>query len=156
MSRKKGQTYQVFNVVKIHIIEHCFYLDFTMGRYKFCDSEYIVRGSNSKVNTDMTFALARDVRDALLEFADTRGNVFMIKHTKDHYPKIRLASGIEEFTFRWMRNLSVNALSTMDASLGDLTALLLGHNDSSTIKKYLSLQRERQEQGIQMIFQQNY
>ncbi len=89
----------------------------------------------------MTFALARDVRDALLEFVDTRGNVFMIKHTKDHYPKIRLISGIEEFTFHWMRNLSVSALSAMGASLGDLTALL-GHNDSSTLKKYLSLQRE--------------
>jgi integrase len=107
----------------------------------FETNEYIVRGSNSKVNTDMTFALARDVRDALLEFVDTRGNVFMIKHTKDHYPKIRLISGIEEFTFHWMRNLSVSALSAMGASLGDLTALL-GHNDSSTLKKYLSLQRE--------------
>ena len=109
----------------------------------FCEvySEYIVRGSNSKVNTDMTFALARDIKEALLEFQDTRGNVFMIKHTKDHYPKIRLVSGIEEFTFHWMRNLSVSALSAMGASLGDLTALL-GHNDSSTLKKYLSLQRE--------------
>lgn len=107
----------------------------------FNSNEYTVRGSNSKVNTDMTFSLPLDVREALLEFQSTNGNVFNIKHTKDHYPKIRLVSGIDEFTFHWMRNLSVSALSSMGASLGDLTAML-GHTDSSTLKKYLSLQRE--------------
>lgn len=107
----------------------------------FNDNSYIVRGSNSKVNTDMKFALPRDVREALLEFVSDSGNVFHIKHTKDHYPKIRLLSGIDDFSFHWMRNLAVSALSAMGASLGDLTALL-GHNDSGTLKKYLSLQRQ--------------
>ena len=104
-------------------------------------NEYIVRGSNSKVNTDMTFSLPSDVGEALLEFQSNSGNVFNIKHTKDHYPKIRLVSGIEEFTFHWMRNLAVSALSSMGADLTHLTAML-GHTDGSTLKKYLSLQRE--------------
>lgn len=104
-------------------------------------NEYTVRGSNSKVNTDMTFALPADVREALLEFKDTLGPVFNIKHTKDHYPKIRLVSGIEEFTYHWMRNLAVSALSSTGVDLTHLTAML-GHTDSSTLKKYLSLQRE--------------
>lgn len=107
----------------------------------FKNNSYIIRGSNSKVNTDMNFALPSDVREALLEFVTDSENVFHIKHVKDHYPKIRLLSGIDDFSFHWMRNLSVSALSAMGASLGDLTALL-GHNDSSTLKKYLSLQRE--------------
>ena len=104
-------------------------------------NEYTVRGTNSKVNTDMTFTLATDIREALLEFQDIQGSVFNIKHTKDHYPKIRLVSGIEEFTFHWMRNLAVSALSTMGVDLTHLTAML-GHTDGSTLKKYLSLQRE--------------
>ncbi len=58
-----------------------------------------------------------------------------------HYDKIRLITGIEEFSFHWMRNLSVSALSSMGASLTDLTAML-GHQDSGTLKKYLSLQRD--------------
>lgn len=107
----------------------------------FTNNEYTVRGSNSKVNTDMGFALPADVREALLEFQDTRGSIFQIKHTKEHYPKIRLVSGIEEYTFHWMRNLAVSALSSMGADLTHLTAML-GHTDSSTLKKYLSLQRE--------------
>lgn len=106
----------------------------------FEQNEYTVRGSNSKVNTDMIFALPLDVKQALLEFQDTQGQVFNIKHTKEHYPKIRLVSGIEEFTFHWMRNLAVSALSSMGADLTHLTAML-GHTDSSTLKKYLSLQR---------------
>jgi len=107
----------------------------------FNDNSYIVRGSNSKVNTDMKFTLPVDIREALLEFTSSNGNVFHIKHVKDHYPKVRLLSGIDDFSFHWMRNLAVSALSAMGASLGDLTALL-GHNDSGTLKKYLSLQRE--------------
>jgi integrase len=106
----------------------------------FNSSEYTIRGTNSKVNTDMTFSLTSDVKDALLEFNATSGNVFNIKHTKDHYPKIRLVSGIEEFTFHWMRNLAVSALSSRGVDLTHLTAML-GHTDSSTLKKYLSLQR---------------
>jgi len=89
----------------------------------------------------MTFALPADVREALLEFQDIKGAVFNIKHTKEHYSKIRLVSGIQEYNYHWMRNFAVSALSSMGADLTHLTAML-GHTDSSTLKKYLSLQRE--------------
>ncbi len=107
----------------------------------FNTNTYIIRGENSKVNTDMTFDLPVDVRDALLEFQSSSGKVFNVKLVERYYSKIRLLTGIEEFTYHWMRNLSVSALSSMGIDLTHLTAML-GHTDSSTLKKYLSLQRE--------------
>lgn len=105
------------------------------------NNQYTVRGKNSKINTDMTFSLASDVKDALLELKDTEERIFNISEVQHYYKTIREHSDIEEFTFHWMRNLSVSALSSMGADLTHLTAML-GHTDSSTLKKYLSLQRE--------------
>ncbi len=107
----------------------------------FDNDEYTVRGSTSKVNTDMTFKLPTDVREALLEFKDTRGEVFPIKRVDRQYWKIRAVTGIKEFNYHWMRNLSVSALAAMGVDITHLSAML-GHTDSGTIKKYLSLQRE--------------
>lgn len=107
----------------------------------FDNNEYIVRGKNSKVNIDMKFTLPSDVKKALLTFQAMSGNVFHIKHTKDHYPKIRLLSGLDEFTFHWMRNLAVSALSAQGVDSTHLSAML-GHTDTATVKQYLSLQRE--------------
>ena len=107
----------------------------------FSTNTYIIRGENSKVNTDMLFTLPIDVKEALSEFQDTTGKVFNVKVVYRHYEKIRLMTGINEFSYHWMRNLSVSALSAMGADLTHLTAML-GHTDSSTLKKYLSLQRE--------------
>lgn len=107
----------------------------------FDNNEYIVRGNNSKVNTDMRFTLPADVKDALNEFKDTTGNIFTIKHVKDHYPKLRILTGIEEFSFHWMRNLAVSALSAHGVDATHLSAML-GHTDTATVKQYLSLQRE--------------
>jgi len=107
----------------------------------FENNTYVIRAENSKVNTDMVFNLPADVNDALLQFKDVTGNVFNVKVVYKHYPKIRLITGLDDFTFHWMRNLSVSALSSMGVDLTHLTAML-GHTDSSTLKKYLSLQRE--------------
>jgi len=107
----------------------------------FANDTYHVKAENSKVNVDMTFALPHDVKDALLEFADNRGNVFNVRHIERHYKKIRKITAIEEFTFHWMRNLSVSALASMGVEITHLSAML-GHTDSGTIRKYLSLQRE--------------
>lgn len=106
----------------------------------FVNNQYRVRGENSKVNTEMVFSLPPDVKDALLEFHGT-GEIFNISEVQHYYKSIREHSGIEEFTFHWMRNLSVSALSSMGVDLTHLTAML-GHTDSATLKKYLSLQRE--------------
>jgi integrase len=102
---------------------------------------YTVRGATSKVNTDMTFALPLDVKEALLEFADVSGDIFPFKSIDRQYYKIRKATGINEFTAHWMRNLSVSALASMGVSATHLSSLL-GHQDGGTIRKYLSLQRE--------------
>ena len=107
----------------------------------FENNTYTVRGATSKVNTDMTFQLPSDVKEALLEFRDTTGKVFNTRSVDRQYWKIRAVTGINEFTFHWMRNLSVSALSSMGVEITHLSAML-GHTDSGTIRKYLSLQRE--------------
>jgi len=107
----------------------------------FNNDTYTIRAETSKVNIDMTFQLPTDVKSALLEFRDTQGKVFTVKNIVQRYHQIREESGIEEFTFHWMRNLSVSALASMGVPVTHLSAML-GHTDSGTIRKYLSLQRE--------------
>ncbi len=107
----------------------------------FDSNTYTVRGHTSKVNADMTFALPSDIKDALLEFCNPSGDVFPFKSIDRQYYKIRGATGIQEFTAHWLRNLAVSALAAKGASVTDLSALL-GHTDAGTIRKYLSLQRE--------------
>lgn len=106
----------------------------------FDNMEYIVRGDTSKVNTDMAFKLPADVASALLEIRDIKGKVFNVKRLDRHHDKIRDYTGIQEFSFHWMRNLAVSALASMGAEITHLSAML-GHTDSGTIRKYLSLQR---------------
>jgi len=107
----------------------------------FENDTYTVRANTSKVNVDMTFQLPPDVKAALLEFRDTSGDVFTVKNIVQRYHQVRKECGIPEFTFHWMRNLSVSALSSMGVEVTHLSAML-GHTDSGTIRKYLSLQRE--------------
>lgn len=162
LSEKKVVTDAVTKYKKLHTTIHNLFLNnphhraiFLFGFYgrrlnevlslswsdvDLINNQYTVRGKNSKINTDMTFSLAPDVKDALLEFTDVDGEIFNISEVQHYYKTIREHSDIEEFTFHWMRNLSVSALSTMGVDLTHLTAML-GHTDSSTLKKYLSLQR---------------
>ena len=89
----------------------------------------------------MTFKLPSDVAEALSHFRSSHGMVFKVKSLDRHHQKIRDYTSINEFSFHWMRNLVVSALAGMGADITHLSAML-GHNDSGTIKKYLSLQRE--------------
>ncbi len=106
----------------------------------FINNQYRIRKEVSKINQDMIYTLPADVKVALQTFADTQGNVFNIEHVIRHYKSIRLISGIDEFTFHWMRNLSVSALSASGVPTVELSAML-GHSDINTLNKYLSLQR---------------
>ena len=107
----------------------------------FTNNKYRVKRENSKVNQDMVFALPIDVKEALLQFVDTKGSIFNINEVNHYYQAIRDISGIQDFTFHWMRNLAVSALAANGADVTHLSAML-GHNDAGTLKKYLSLQRE--------------
>ena len=106
----------------------------------FDNNQYRIKGEVSKVNQDMIFTLPMDVRDALLSFRDTTGDVFAVKQVNRRYKHIRIVSGLQEFTFHWMRNLAVSALSESGVATADLSAML-GHTDINTLNKYLSLQR---------------
>jgi len=107
----------------------------------FIDRTYIVKASSSKVNLDMTFQLTEDIKNVLDRIETVEGNVFHVKQVQRHYEKIRAISGIPDFTFHWLRNLLVSALASKGTDTTHLSAML-GHTDTSTLKKYLSLQRE--------------
>jgi len=116
-------------------------LDLQWNDINFELNTYRVKAESSKVNIDMVFQLPDDVKNALLDFQDNSGRIFNVRHIERHYKKIRKVTDINEFTFHWMRNLSVSALSSMGVEITHLSAML-GHTDSGTIRKYLSLQRE--------------
>lgn len=114
---------------------------------------YIIRKENSKVNTDMVFGLSPKMGFILKElykqkdsewiFSSNRNSSIHMTNLHKYYIKIREATGINQFTFHWMRNLLVSALVGQEGvDISDLSALL-GHNDTGTLKKYLSLQREQ-------------
>lgn len=107
----------------------------------FNNGSYVIRGENSKVDADMQFTLPLDVSEALSYFRDTSGEVFTVKRVETLYKKIRDVSGVSEFSFHWMRNLAVSALSSMGVEATHLSAML-GHTDAGTLRKYLSLQRK--------------
>jgi integrase len=111
----------------------------------FQNNTYRIRKEHSKVRADMIFALPSDIRSALITFQDSTGKVFQIKEVKRYYARIREISGVDEFTFHWMRNLSVSALSTTGVEAIHLSSML-GHQDTATLKKYLTLQRDKSTQ----------
>ena len=128
----------------------------TWGDIDLNNNSYIIRGKNSKVNTDLTFALPNEIEALLVQFKGrsvNSDNVFNIKEAKCHYADIRTKSGIKEFTFHWMRNLSVSALSSMGADVTHLSAML-GHVDGQTLKKYLTLQNEESTKATNAISSQ--
>ena len=102
----------------------------------FVNNQYRVRKEVSKIDTDMIFSLPQDVRVALEQFTNTTGDVFKIKHPKKYYFHIRDISGIKEYSYHWMRNLAVSALSSAGIPSTDLSAML-GHTDVNTLRKYL-------------------
>lgn len=106
----------------------------------FENDQYAVRKEASKVGVDMTLALPGEVKEALMKFKEESGPIFFVKQPKYWYAKIRELSGVEEFSFHWMRNLAVSAMAAKGVSATDLSAML-GHMDAYTLKKYLSLQR---------------
>lgn len=117
--------------------------------------QYQIRGEDNKVNTDMIFQLPDEVAEAFKEmlpdadceyvFSSNIKQGDRIKDVSCHYQGIRDDSGIEEFTFHWMRNLSTSALSSMGVEEVHLSALL-GHTDTSTVRQYLTLQRQASSQ----------
>ena len=106
----------------------------------FPNNQYKIRKEVSKIGQDMIYTLPQDVKKSLEQFADRFGDVFRIREVKRHYKTIRAISGIEEYTYHWMRNLAVSALSASGVPTVELSAML-GHSDINTLNKYLSLQR---------------
>ena len=112
------------------------------------NNKYTIRGINSKVNTDMTFELPSDVKEALVQcehygeyiFCSERDPSRPISEIREHVQKVRAVT-YPEYNFHWMRNLAVSALSSMGVEAIHLSSML-GHTDTATVKQYLSLQRE--------------
>ena len=101
---------------------------------------YRVKAINSKIKADMVFALDQEIADIIEPYKSYVGRVFTIRSVKSFYITIREKTGIKEFTFHYMRNLLVSALASRGVSTTHLSSIL-GHVDTSTLRKYLTLQR---------------
>ncbi len=111
---------------------------------------FAIRASNSKVNALMTFALPRDLYSALIELHALKDGPWVFSargNPANHmtrfsmcYPSIREEAGMPEFHYHLMRNIMVSALAGT-VNTADLSAML-GHTDTATLTKYLTLQRE--------------
>ncbi len=114
----------------------------------FDNNTYQIRGNNSKINTDMLFSLAPDVKEALLQcerygdyiFSSNRDATRPISEIREHVARVRALS-VPEYNFHWMRNLVVSAYAAIGVEAIYLSSML-GHTDTNTVKQYLSLQRE--------------
>ena len=115
----------------------------------FLFGTYVVRKETNKVNVDMEFTLPDDIKAVLerlyedrqaVNMAKPEDRVFYTKYIEKWYKKISKVSGVEGFTFHWMRNLAVSALAAKGVDATHLSAML-GHTDTNTLKQYLSLQR---------------
>ena len=102
---------------------------------------YVVRGSISKSGADRKYELADDLKEALNQFSGNQdGAVFYVSSINRHMTKlIREESGIKEYTYHWMRNLLVSALSAKGVDSAYLSGIL-GHTDLNTVKQYLTVQ----------------
>lgn len=113
------------------------------------EDTYVIRAENSKVKRDLQFTLPTDIKTALFELYPYRDSEYIFSsNLKPSVPltnityysqKIIEETGIEDFSFHYMRNLAVSALSSHGVDTTHLSAML-GHTDASTLKKYLSLQ----------------
>ena len=117
------------------------------------NATYVVRKENSKVKADMTFSLNGELIEAIKELEARRDSEWVFSSNRDpakrmvrlsqYYEEVGEKSGIEGFHFHLMRNILVSALAGKDGvDVADLSSLL-GHTDTNTLRKYLSLQREQ-------------
>jgi len=108
----------------------------------FGRGEYTVRAENSKIDEDKTFALPKDINEALQYFRDASGLVFKSPKTgrelstpKKQMEKIRELSGVENLTLHYFRHIMATTLS--DGGLVNTTlSASLGHNNAQTVDSY--------------------
>jgi len=108
----------------------------------FINAEYTVRAENSKIGEDKTFALPKDVAEALSHFRNSQGLVFRSPKTgrelstpKKQMEKLREASGIEELTLHYFRHIMATALGE-SGMVNTVLSASLGHNSSATVDNY--------------------
>ena len=108
----------------------------------FNKMEYTIREENSKIDEDKTFALPKDVAEALSHFRDSQGLVFRSPKTgrelstpKKQMDKLKEASGIEKLTLHYFRHIMATALSN-SGMVNTVLSASLGHNNSQTADDY--------------------
>ena len=125
----------------------------------FINNEYTVRAENSKIDEDKTFALPRDVIEALIHFKDSKGLVFKSPKTgrelstpKKQMEKLRDASGIENLTLHYFRHIMATALGE-SGMVNTVLSASLGHNNSQTVDNYYRTANHRKgsEEATQAI-----
>ncbi len=105
---------------------------------------YVIPKETSKINEDLIFSFNDELKEAFMAIKgdQIKGRVFSRNEgtATQQALKIRKDTGIEQFTFHFMRNILVSAMADV-MTVPELSALL-GHQDVNTINQYLSLPRE--------------
>ena len=122
---------------------------------------FVIRAENNKVNSTMEFNLPKELIEVLKRIkrgkkkfifssdANKTGHITTLSH---HYKKIRVQSGVEDYTFHYQRNIFVSAANekgVADHKLSDA----LGHRDSSTLKIYLTANRVNASKSVSEVLE---
>ncbi len=120
------------------------------------DASYAIRAEVSKVNAGMVFTLPGDLLDTLTTLHPLRDSLWVFSSPVNpanhmsrlsmHYDDIREGAGMPEYHYHLMRNIMVSALAGV-VNTADLSAML-GHTDTATLTKYLTLQREEASEKV--------
>ncbi len=145
----------ILKVFQNHPKDKCLFLLGFMGRRKgealamrwehvdFDNQTYRIPKENSKIDEELHFDFNDELRDAFLALRTTEstGRIFSrnVGTVTQQALKIRKDSGIEDFTFHYMRNILVSAFA--DSMTVPQLSALLGHQDVTTVNQYLSLPR---------------
>ena len=109
---------------------------------------YLYHSQKGRIDTQVKGKMKKHMLDSFQTYVSLLQNFIKQGQAQGilkDFPSLTLTKALkgimDEFTFHWMRNLSVSALSAMGVEITHLSGML-GHTDGSTIRKYLSLQRE--------------
>lgn len=109
----------------------------------FSNGTYTIKGENNKVKQDQTYMLPEIISKALLELGISNGIVFKspvsgdkLKDIRAQVNKIAKASGVEQLTMHYFRNVLVSMLATRPDVSPNMLAASLGHLDLQTSQKH--------------------
>ena len=114
----------------------------------FRNNTYIVRAENNKVKRDQSYALSPVIKEALEEFKDSKGIIFVSSRKPDQamliprkqVSRLGEAIGKPDLNLHYFRNVYSSYLVNQPGITPQIAAAALGHLDfSTTMRHYASI-----------------